>query len=190
MINRSCLATISMATSSNKSSPPGTSKQDLVQILSKCKKCLNLTGNGSNIIPFNQLNNIHLNNNKAKQCFIINTVTEDNKIGHWFFLGIYLRGVKRDAILADGLDIVKGNKEVMTSVKNFCKKNNLNLFTVKTRYQKLNSIFCGFLSLYFVCRLSLMPLSQFIKFDLMMSSYSIKTIEEFLLRVTKSHFNY
>ena len=181
------LTTVTMAANNNAISP-GFSKNDLINSLSKCQKCYDLTDGGSNIISYKELNHTMLNNVKKRQCYIINTESMNFTPGHWFLLAIYTDSQKRIAILADGLDIVASKFNVMTIIKRFCRRNNLTLTTIKTRYQKLNSKKCGLLSLYFVCRVSFFTCHVFLNFDSEMKSNSITSTERLLLKKVKTHF--
>ena len=166
----------------------GTTKQDLILILEKCEKCYGLTNNGLYIIPYGELSKIKLDTKKKKHCLIVNTENNVEYCGHWFLIAIFISKLNRCAVIADGLSLIKSNKNVMDYINFFCKTNNLKLKFIKTRYQHSLSKKCGELSLYFIFRTSVLSYANFLKFDLLMKNNAINTIESMLLKKVSSHF--
>ena len=163
-----------------------TTKENLLQILSKCPKCLQSMLNGHLIISIEELSSLKLKNYPKQKKFnlIINT-KNDGTTGHWFNLIIFN---KKHIFLCDGLNEVYSNTYVMGKIHNFTINNNLILHNFKVKYQSKTSKKCGFLALFQVYKTNTVTFSEFLKFRKMLLRNSVTTNEKLMLKQMKSHF--
>ena len=163
-----------------------TTKENLLQILSKCSKCLRSTLNGRLIMSIEELSPLKLKNYLKERKFnlIINT-RNDGTTGHWFNLIIF---DKKHIFLCDGLNEVYSNTYIMGKIKNFAINNNLILHNFKIKYQPKTSKKCGFLALFQVYKTNAINFSEFLKFRKMLLRNSVTTNEKLMLKQMKSHF--
>ena len=164
-------------------------KQDLTETLKNCSRCYLLTKSGCNIVPFDELNQIHIDSKTKKECFIVNSSNNPDIIGHWFVISIFGGTKKKYAVIADGLSIIKHNRKVMKYINFFCNINKLKLNFINVRYQRPSSEQCGKLSLYFIYRTSMFNYNCFMKFDLLMKNNSLSNNELLLTNRVNNHFS-
>ena len=165
-----------------------TSKDDLLDIISKCPKCLNSTGNGTFIMSYDQLCTIRLTEKYANQKvinFIINSSKSDGVIGHWANIVIFNRKM---LFFLDGLNEMKNNPEIMNCIYTFSEKNNLKLYQFNVRYQSKRSKKCGFLACFIVHKSTQSTVSKFLNLRKLLVQNSIKTNEQSMLNSVKKTF--
>ena len=166
-----------------------TTREELEKVLTKCSECYSLTFRGNFIISFDELQSIKLSSDQEKRCIVINTVKSDGneKVGHWILL--YINMHCRQAILIDSLDnVYKTRPRVMTAIKLFCEKFQLKFRYLKLKSQTSNSLACGVHVLWFIHICHKLNIKAVLKLGEVLSNYSVKNIEDFIVQEVFNHF--
>ena len=73
-------------------------------------------------------------------------------------------------------------------MKQFCEFNNLTLKNTHLRFQVLDSLRCGYLTLFLVAKMSLLNQRSFLKMINMLKQHNVKSREDHMLRYVLRHF--
>ena len=161
-----------------------TTGEDIRRLLSRCKTCFSITNNGNYVIFHTKLSELIIPK-RNKISLIINSEENENIVGHWFSLIIYNN---KRIFLCDGLDQVRKEPHVLKNIKLFCTNNNLILSSFSVRLQLKSSKKCGFLSLFWTYKLSILSLKAFINLRTVMVQQSIYSNETRAIKLVKKHF--
>ena len=158
-----------------------TSNTDLQNYLKKISKCYKLTNNGYNIISYESLDKFPQYRIKHKMIIIINSLNHNDlekTTGHWTVL---IKEGSNILFLDPMHSSYNKNLPLLSSITNFCKKNNLKLFIFNLRVQTTHSSSCGFIVLYFTYFFANNSLLAFHKLKNMLLNYSIFNREKIIL---------
>ena len=163
-----------------------TSGQDIIDLISNCADCKQITNGGNYVISYIHLPNLVLPK-RPKIGIIVNTEHDDSSdIGHWFLCYIH---ANHTMILADGLNQVESKKpEVLKAVTAFCYLNNLIYTSLDIRCQLESSSTCGYICCFFLAKASLLSLKGLLLLRETMKRNSIHTNEAYAIHFVRKHF--
>ena len=156
-----------------------TTNDELCIVLKKCCYCSRITDKGKNIVSYEELDTIKINKLK-KCCIVINTTKTDtnDKIGHWITL-YYNCG---QALVYDPLNTLhKSHPLVCSKINSYCNKNNIKLKYLSIQTQALSSLACGFHNIWFIHNSHKTNTKGVIKLEKMLTNFSIKNREKFII---------
>ena len=156
-----------------------TTDDELRNVLKKCNYCSKITNNGENIVSYKELNTIKINKSK-KCCIVINTAKNNTngKLGHWITLYYYCG----QALVYDPLNTLhKLHPLVCFEIKSYCNKNNIKLKYLSIRTQTPNSLACGFHNVWFIHNSHKINTKGIMKLEKMLTNFSIKNREKFII---------
>lgn len=166
-----------------------TNKNDLRNVLKTCDKCYESTNKGSNIICHNKLSSMIVDKSSFKKKpfgLIINSSCNSDIIGHWFTCILTKPNLM---IVCDGLNVILKQQSVVKSLKQFCTRNDLKLIDLHVRYQTKNSMWCGFLSIFWISAHSEFSPFKFRRLIECFRRNSIKSNEKYMLNYVYKHFD-
>lgn len=178
-----------------------TTDKDLSQMLSACYRCYKLTNDGKFVMSYTDLVNVTIPRHQKKCVLILNTLPKSNKqnesvnvsnmsqssqqtTGHWICCVLF----GSTLYVFDGLSKIHHNTNVMHSIKQFCRSNNFTFQNVHFRFQVLESFSCGYLTLYFVAKTSLLNQRSLMKMINMLKQHNVKSRENHMLKYVLRHF--
>ena len=174
-----------------------TTNKDLCQMLNACSRCYKLTNDGKFVMSYTDLVNVALPRHRKKFVIVLNTLpgskkqSDPNEIsdmqqktGHWFCCVVF----ETTLYIFDGLGKIHQNTNVMHSIKQFCQSNRLTSKNVYFRYQILDSLQCGYLTMFFVAKTSLLNQRSFLKMINMLKQHNVKSRESHMLKYVLRHF--
>ena len=168
-----------------------TTGQDIANLISKCSKCTSITNGGNYITSFTHLKELIIPE-WSKVAIVVNTEEDFSlNVGHWIVLTVFLGEVSgRHLILCDGLNETETKApKVMQAIKHFCQLNRLTYTNLNLRCQLQTSQTCGFISLFFLAKASMMSLDSFILLRNTMKRNSVHTNEEVAINFVKLHYS-
>ena len=168
-----------------------TTGEDIRKLLSKCDTCYSITNNGNYVIFHTKLPQIILPFNKVKIGLIVNTASTEKVLGHWFTLNLYLSSglnKNRYCYCCDGLNQVRKEPHVLKNIKIFCRNNNVTFSWYPIRLQRVRSLRCGYIAIWFIYQLSILSLRSFIELRKILSRHSLHFNEKRVLTGVKKHF--
>ena len=168
-----------------------TTGQDIANLISTCSKCTNITNGGNYITSYIHLKELVVPK-QSKVAIVVNSEEDfSENVGHWIVLVVFLGGVSgRHLILCDGLNETETKApKVMQAIRHFCQLNSLTYTNLDLRCQLQTSQTCGFISLFFLAKASIMSLDSFILLRNTMKRNSVHTNEEVAINFVKSHYS-
>ena len=164
-----------------------TNKIDLERTLKTCKTCYNSVNLGSNIICHAELSSLKVPKSSRRKHigFIINSSCDPDIIGHWYTCLIIEPNL---FLICDGLNVILKQKNVVKNMKQFCDINSLKMIDLNIRYQSKNSLYCGFLSLFWISIYAEYSSSKFRRLLYCFKKNSIKSNEKYMLSHVHKHF--
>ena len=164
-----------------------TTGEDIRKLLTRCKKCYSITNNGNYVIFHTKLLELIIPK-KKKIGIIVNSQADERLVGHWFTICVYQERGERHCYLADGLDQIRKEPEILKNIKSFCTNNHLTFSSISVRLQLKSSKKCGFIALFWIFQLSISSLNAFKNLRKIMIQQSIHSNEARALRLVKKHF--
>ena len=164
-----------------------TSGPDLQKLASSCKACFKLIRFGKNIVSYDQLPSLLLENPRtSSSVWFLNTKLPNDSAGHWCTLIQFNSNI----LLCDGLDYVIKRKDVMFNIRSFCTSNNCKLIVMQLRCQEDDSTKCGYLALSFLAKFHAFSRRKFFHMQLIFKRNSIATNEKLMLKFAQKHFGF
>ena len=177
-----------MATASLEEDKNVTSGRDILNLLSKCKKCLAITNNGNYITSYMHLPTLVLPKTPTKLAIIVNSERDySQNVGHWFVLSIFFSS--RSLIVCDGLhQLGDMESEVVQAIIAFANINGLTYKDLNVKCQVETSKTCGFICLFFVAKTSLLPQNGLTLLHQVLTRNAIHANEEYAIKFVKQHY--
>ena len=164
-----------------------TSETDIRRLLRSCAKCASLTKDATLIITHTELPDLTLDKiGSRKYSIIINSESDSRKLGHWFTLLVF---PNRRAILCDSLNRIFEHKHIRDSLKTFCAYNNLTLHNLGFHCQHASSKKCGYITLFFTAKTSILTYFQFMKLIRALNRGSVRSRENYIITFVAKHYN-